>query len=347
MGNPAKTIETYAELKTYLEGFRAGKINLLVLVGAWGVGKSQIVRQVLKGEACWIEGNSSALGIYSKLSEFIDKPVVIDDVDSIYSDRKAIGLLKLLCQSDVRKRVAWNVHSTFLKREGIPPEFETSSRVLIIANDWKTLNRNVAAVEDRALMIRFVPSPREVHEQAGTWFEDAEVYEWFGTRVDRMKRSNSFRNYLKASTLRMCGLPWRDMLDDDGTPPREAIVNELLRDESFETMEDRAKAFTSRGGGSRTTFFKYCRKLEADREAAALMPRRKPGRPRKEKVEVAPVEKEPRVDRRAIVEAILDDESLATGKAQMKAWLWRCGGSISTFYAIRKKILAERAGAAS
>jgi hypothetical protein len=76
----------------------------------------------------------------------------------------------------------------------IPREFVTNSRVIIICNDWKTLNHNVAALQDRGHVLVFQPSAAEVHAQAGTWFDDREIYEWFGAHVHRI-REPSFRHY--------------------------------------------------------------------------------------------------------------------------------------------------------
>lgn len=340
-----KTIGTYAELRAFLRGFKAGKINLMVLVGSHGVGKSRIAHEILNGNGCWIEGNSTALGIYSLLHKHKDKPIVIDDVDSIFSDAKAVRLLKALCQTEPRKRITWTARGTFLRTEGLPPEFETSSRVMIICNDWRTLNRNVAAVEDRGLMLRFEPSPREVHEQARAWFRDRdpEIYDWLGTQVGRMKRHHSLRLYLRAAELKACGIEWRDILDYGVKASRKAILAEILADPTFETMEDEIKAFISRGGGGRTSFFKYRRKIEEERQAAAIaaaMPKRKPGRPRKEAPEEIPPADPPapKIDRKALAEEIARDGSFATTEDRVRAFNERCGGSQSSYYYYYNKL---------
>ncbi len=38
---------------------------------------------------------------------------------------------------------------------GIPREFTTRSRVVIMSNEWKTLNKNVAALHDRGHVVFF------------------------------------------------------------------------------------------------------------------------------------------------------------------------------------------------
>ena len=41
---------------------------------------------------------------------------------------------------------------------------------------WKTLNKNVAALQDRGHVVLFQLSAAEVHQQAGKWFDDREIY---------------------------------------------------------------------------------------------------------------------------------------------------------------------------
>jgi hypothetical protein len=145
------------------------------------------VRAVLGGQGCWIEGNATPFGMYAKLYKHRDEFVVIDDVDALYADRGGVRLLKCLCQTEEEKAVAWHSDARGLERQGIPREFTTRSRVAIISNDWKTLNKNVAALQDRGHVVVFEPNAVEVHAQAGKWFEDKEIYDWFGVNLHRVE----------------------------------------------------------------------------------------------------------------------------------------------------------------
>ena len=168
-GQPHKVLQltTYDRLEEYLRAFAQGHFHLLILVGAGGLAKSRSVRAVLDGKACWIEGNATPFGMYVKLYRHRDQFVVIDDVDALYADRSGVRLLKCLCQTEEEKAVAWHSDARSLERQGIPREFTTKSRVVIISNDWKTLNKNVAALQDRGHVLLFQPSAAEVHQQAG------------------------------------------------------------------------------------------------------------------------------------------------------------------------------------
>ncbi len=61
------------------------------------------------------------------------------------------------------KSVSWHSDARRLERQGIPREFVTRSRLAVISNDWKTLNKNVAALQDRGPVVVFDPSAAEVH----------------------------------------------------------------------------------------------------------------------------------------------------------------------------------------
>jgi hypothetical protein len=150
-GTPHKVLRvtTYEKLEQYLRAFADGYFNLLILVGDGGLAKSRSVKAALNGKACWIEGNASPFGMYVKLYLHRDQFVVIDDVDALYADRSGARLLKCLCQTEEEKAVAWHSDARGLERHCIPREFTTSSRVVIISNDWRTLNKNVAALQDR------------------------------------------------------------------------------------------------------------------------------------------------------------------------------------------------------
>ena len=192
-----------------------------------------------------------------------DELVVIDDVDEIYSEKAGIRLLKSLCQTQQEKSVSWHTAANALTREGIPREFKTASRVAIISNDWQTLSRNVAALEDRGHVLVFRPSPEEVHNKVADWFRDREIYNWIGNRLAHV-RNHSMRLYFRAAELKSSGLDWKHSLTKQFAEKSDpaSLVFELLRDDSFRTQNDRIAEFIRRRGGCRATFFNHARNLK-------------------------------------------------------------------------------------
>ena len=104
-------------------------------------------------------------------------PVVLDDLDKLYSDSNCARLLKPLCNTCTSKRISW-LTNIALNDNDIPASFTTTSNVILIANEWHTVNANVRALEDRAIILHFDPSNAEVHRRVGEWFQDPEVYEF-------------------------------------------------------------------------------------------------------------------------------------------------------------------------
>ena len=114
--------------------------------------------------------------------------------------------------------MAWHSDARSLERQGIPREFTTKSRVVIISNDWKTLNKNVAALQDRGHVLLFQPGAAEVHRKAGTWFDDAEIYDWFAANLHRV-REPSLRHYVRARELKAAGMDWTEVLATEAENP--------------------------------------------------------------------------------------------------------------------------------
>ena len=259
--HPEKVLRltTYERLSEYLQAFAEGHFHLMILVGAGGLAKSRLVRAVLGEKGCWIEGNATPFGMYAQLYRHKDEFVVIDDVDALYADRSGVRLLKCLCQTEEEKTMAWHSDARSLERQRIPREFTTKSRVVIISNDWQTLNKNVAALQDRGHVLLFQPTAAEVHARAGTWFDDQEIYGWFAQNLHRV-REPSFRHYVRAKELKAAGMDWTAVLVAEEPNPRARIAAEVLANPAYGSTAARVAAFVQQGGGCRATFFNY-RKL--------------------------------------------------------------------------------------
>lgn len=256
----ATLLTSYTRLESYIGAFAAKHFNLLIVVGPPGLAKSRTVRSVLGPDVCWIEGNATAFGIYVQLFRHRNQFVVIDDVDSLYADRNGIRLLKCLCQTEETKSVAWHSTARTLEKSGIPREFTTTSRVIIICNEWQTLNRNVSALQDRGHVLVFRPTAAEVHAKAMAWFADQEIADWFEANLARIAEP-SLRLYLRAKELKRAGLNWTEVAVLTPENRRQQLVVDLKRDTTFPREEDRVTEFMNRAGGCRATYYNYVRRL--------------------------------------------------------------------------------------
>jgi hypothetical protein len=107
----------------------------------------------------------------------------------------------------------------------------------------------------------------EVHAQAGKWFDEEEIYRWFGENLHRV-REPSLRLYVRARELKAADMDWTEVLAEEAENPRARLAAEILTSRTFETTSERVKAFVRQGGGCRATFFNYRRRLGSPQEAA-------------------------------------------------------------------------------
>lgn len=253
-------IRTYAELANFAKAFADGHLNMLFVFGDPGLGKSRCLRAAVGQKACWIDGTASAFGIYCQAYEYRNQALVLDDVDALYRDRNGIRLLKALGQTDDVKNVSWQTDAKGLERRGIPRRFTTTSRVAIIANQWKSLNTDVSALEDRGHIIAFEPTPVEVHRHAATWFWDQEVFDLVGAYL-HLVTCPSLRTYVLAHERKVAGLDWHSAVLGRCLSGAALTVAKLKADQSYPTEEDRVRAFVASGAGCRATYFNHAQRL--------------------------------------------------------------------------------------
>jgi hypothetical protein len=268
-------VTDYAQLELYLTKFARGELGLVLLLGRHGTGKSESVKQSLAVQAdtdatgmeaqgaLVVEGHMQPFGLYRQLWNHRNQPVVLDDLDRLYADPDCVRLLKPLCNTVREKRLHWLTNLT-LNDGGLPPTFTTASNVILIANEWKSLNPNVRALEDRAIILHFCPSNEEVHRKVRQWFDDPEVYD-FLSRLLPVIPAVSMRHYCKGSQLRQAGFAdWRNSLLQMIIPDRRvACVMAVQYDPESLSEQQRVASFVAATGASRATYFRIKAKLAA------------------------------------------------------------------------------------
>jgi hypothetical protein len=253
-------LATYAELDAYVRAFAAGHLQLLLLFGPPGVGKSRCLRQTLAPRAGWLSGQATPLGIYLEAYAYRHQPLVLDDVDGLYADRSGIRLLKALCQSEPVKTLGWHTATPILELLDVPQRFTTTSQVALVGNDWKTLNADVAALEDRGHVLFFEPTPLEVHRQAAGWFWDQGIFDFVAAQLHLIGQ-HSLRTYRQAWELKQAGLDWRRAVLSRCLTGPALLVARFKADPSFASEAARVRAFIAAGAGCRATYFHHAQKL--------------------------------------------------------------------------------------
>lgn len=269
-------VTTYAQLAMYLRKFAEGHFGLLLLLGRPGTGKTHHTRCALGAllgegqsatgsagdkEALYVEGHVQPFGLYQKLWQFRDRTVVLDDLDRLYADPNCVRMLKPLCNTQRAKTISWITHMTRAGSE-IPDRFTTTSNVAMIANEWRTLNANVRALEERAIILHFAPSNEEVHHQVGHWFDDPIVYAFIADWLGQVP-AISMRHYDKGRRLRGAGFSdWRESLLEMMLPDRRlSLMARLQWDVALDSECDRVARFCQQTGCSRPTYFRLKNRL--------------------------------------------------------------------------------------
>lgn len=255
-----KRVSEYVELVRWVNLFNQGGLEIMIIEGLAGTGKSTISRNSLTGvpnkDYLWIEGRISAICLYEKLYNHRDLPVFIDDVDGLYRDRECVNILKCLCQTWQEKTIMWNTKS--MSRGMSTTEFTTKSKVCILTNSWKALNKHVGAVEDRGLLIKFHPTADEVHryvrEDLGNIPDvyDEEVFDFMSHHIGIITEP-SIRYYRNAINLKRLNADWREtLIESFGLTDSEMCVLKLEQASGLSANERSEKFATMLKKSSRT-----------------------------------------------------------------------------------------------
>ncbi|MCZ6806041.1 MAG: hypothetical protein O7F08_03750 [Deltaproteobacteria bacterium] len=264
-------VRRYSDLLRYLRKFASGELGLVLLLGRHGTGKTESAKNTLGigssgngsagRRALYVEGHAQPFGMYQQLWEHRDQPIVLDDLDKLYANTDCVRLLKPLCNDGRAKEIAW-ITKTTINAIDLPSRFETRSNVLLIANYWRTLNPNVRALEDRAIILHFDPDNAEVHRKVKEWFDDPVVFEFIAGYLPVVPHV-SMRHYDKGRRLRRAGFEdWRQIVLQMMLPDRlAAIVAGLQVNPRFETDKERVRRFIEDTGMSRPTYYRVKRRL--------------------------------------------------------------------------------------
>lgn len=256
--------QTFEEFQTFARKFGQGYFDLLIVIGTAGLSKTRTM-QIVAPEAKVISGgNLSAFGFFLQLYENRNKTLILDDIDGLYSNKDSVQLLKAVCQTEKTKTLGWYTASKKLPLDehGSPVnEFSTTSQICIIANEWRNLNRNVAAVADRGILLCFEPSACEVHKQVKVWFDDKEILGFFEKHLNDIHEP-SMRTYIVARDLKRAGMDWQFHLQKHwGKAIEPELAMLKLRKMKGVAEEEKVKLFTKWCGASRATYFRMKKEL--------------------------------------------------------------------------------------
>jgi len=249
-------VTTYSELGEFVDMFAKQYIDLLIVKGDPGLGKTHTIRNIMKNyNHVYINTHITPLSAYILLYNNRDRPVIIDDIDALLNNEKLVSLLKQAGETVKEKTLQW--HSTKLPEE-IEPEFKTRSNLLIVCND---INTKRVALFDRGFQIEFRPSKEEVLRKLE---EITEIIDLEGKYdvLNLIKKFYDFsekvnlRTLIKGFQLRRYGNSWENkLLREMNIHPKLILVYELLQ--KYDKVEDAVREYPY----SRSDFFNWKKKL--------------------------------------------------------------------------------------
>lgn len=247
----------------------------LILVGKGGMGKSYRVFQVLKGLGFekdthyeLLSGYSTPLEFYNYLYKNKDKLIVLDDLNGLFEDTKAISLLKSALWGTAGKRfISYQTTSEKLR---VPNKFVFEGSIIFICNEIPN-NKEIESLLTRCVVINFDFTRKQIleilHEIASQGYgslsreECLEVFEFIKDNTDLSTTNLNIRTLVKALKLREASpRKWRtliiDLFNDDETI-RQLL--DIIR--QYSTAKERIKAFQELTGKSRATYYNYMKRL--------------------------------------------------------------------------------------
>jgi hypothetical protein len=278
------TVTTFADLTRYIAAFmKPDGLRLLFVVGDPGGSKSWTIKRMQKkAQHVYIKaGRLTAFQLYKLLYKCRNRAIILDDVEDALKREDTRKLLMQACETDDEARkVGWlGTESRLVVQEGkktvnIPQEFECTSRICLVCNNWGILTGKFGPLLDRGIVVFFDPPRDEIHRYVGDWFKDKEktIYEFIGSRLDAIGL-HSIRYYVHAAEMKRHGLDWEAALIESWTnekkvPPPTEIFKQIMADATLKTNEERIAAFEKRTGLRKRTFYNYKRNFGSGRKAA-------------------------------------------------------------------------------
>lgn len=256
-------------LKTFIKMFADKGIELLVLQGSAGIGKTEAIKEGIGDvKHLMLSTHSTPLALHIACYEHRNECLILEDIDNLLKSPIAISELKQLTETRKVKTLSYHTTSHALS---VPKSFKTSSNCLISCNKMQVRDKNMKALISRGLYITFKPSRQELlrkMEQILPLIDvvDLDIEERrkvlsFIKKNEPYSTSLNLRHLVKglqmlAFSLREKGFDWRKCLSELlGIDEKLKEVLELMK--SGKPVKEQVKRFS----GGKTSYFKYKAKV--------------------------------------------------------------------------------------
>ena len=130
----------YDGVEAYVKQIATGNFRSLIINGHPGIGKTHSVTKYLeqyaKGNYLPINGRITLLSLYAALHAYknVGKVLVLDDVDSIFSNIEGLNILKAAMDTTSTRRIHWASTTGKLNTMNLPDNFTFNGGVILISN---------------------------------------------------------------------------------------------------------------------------------------------------------------------------------------------------------------------
>lgn len=149
--------EMFETTKSLIDMVVDGSFNALVLTGSPGIGKSHLVRQVIKKypkmnegiDYLFCKGYTTPYALYETLYTNSFRLVVFDDCDTAFSNKVSANLLKAALDTYAERKIEWRARRA--RDSMIPNEFLFTGGIIFISNI--PLSKFDPAIRSRSLCV--------------------------------------------------------------------------------------------------------------------------------------------------------------------------------------------------
>lgn len=269
----------YERLRENVKFLIHGDQHSLLLYSPAGYGKSFQVESVLEEEGYEFmddymvqQGYSTPLSFYKTLYYNRDKVIVLDDIEGIIHDKKALSLLKA-CTWNVsdERTVTWK--STTHRLDEVPRQFQFSGKVIICMNRKPSeKNQDYQALKSRSIYHELDVGFKELIDGIFPTIAKNKLPEEKAEEIVEFVKDNSnpaseieIRDLIKS----IHAYKYAEEFDKDWkmlvegileSDPDLNVVWRLMREEK--PVKKKIKEFREETGKSRRTYYNYREKLK-------------------------------------------------------------------------------------
>ena len=257
------TNKKYELLNEGLKALSEGAINLLILKGDAGTGKTYTTLKYVKDNNLnykYVNNYATPLAFYKLVYENRNKDILIfDDTQSI-SDPRIKSMLKSICgELDNGKRmVSYHSTSPILEQNDLPPSFELGVNVVLIFNDSIS---GFEPIINRGITIDFFFNFDEMIEDLETFQESAnieqEVMDYVKENCNQATSNLSIRTLVILSKLHKAGYDFK------------IFAEEILKTDKglSNLIELSEKDWCDKTGQHRATYYRKKKSLKVSKVA--------------------------------------------------------------------------------